>query len=196
MQVSSKVIASSATLVALFMFVVSISGGSVKHSNAAFTQTQEESSEQKEEEIGRFNPLENEQEDEQEEWEEEDEVERQEEDDWEDEDQDRDFDERIEVEYRELEFERAGVESNIGRLELITRLSDIASNDAAMAAYAIMHISEFLEPEDAVELLESIQGDENVSEAKRNLVKMKLAEIYDELGQIEKVKEVLKSMLQ
>lgn len=121
--------------------------------------------------------------------EDEDDEEREDDEEW-DEEEERD----IEMEAFEMEMERVHIETNIGRLDMVSRLTEIASNDESMAGYAIMHVGEFLNVEESLELLEKVKSDSD-SKSVRNLAKMKLAELYAELDEEEKVKEILYSIL-
>lgn len=146
--------------------------------------------------------------------------ENQDDDDWNDEDQDRDDDwdddmdddddmdmddgwgqegeDQDDDDWSDEEFEmdRMEIESNIGRLETISRLAEIAQDDTKMASYAIMHLSEFMEDEEeAIQLLKDLIDSEKVSRTAKNLLKMKLAEVYSMDDRREEALEVFKSML-
>ena len=112
-----------------------------------------------------------------------------------DEDSDVDIWSEFETEVAELKMERAGVETNIGRLEVIARLADIAKDELATASYAIMHIGEFMEPDEAIEMLEALNQASDVSRDIKNLVRMKLAEVYAWQGHTSDAKAILESMI-
>ena len=79
--------------------------------------------------------------------------------------------------------------------ELIHRMKEIAANQDLMASFAIMHVTEFMEPEEVVAVLEDLRDDAEVPGTIRNLVKMKLDEVYSWSDESEKALDVLKSIV-
>ena len=100
----------------------------------------------------------------------------------------------FEREFAGLELERANIEYNIGRLEVISRLTEIAGDESAVAAYAIMHIGDLMESAEAMEVLESV-CESGRNPTIRNLAKMKLAEIYAQEDRRDDLNRLFRSML-
>ncbi len=76
-----------------------------------------------------------------------------------------------------LELERAELEASFGRLEMVGRTAQIAENEVTAAAYAVMHVTDLAEPDQAVELLSNaLQKTDN--QATQRVIRIKLAEIY------------------
>lgn len=132
---------------------------------------------------GRFNPIQEEEEAEHEE-EEEHEEDEHEEDDYEEEEHE--FD---------REHEHGEIEGTLGQLEVIRQLADIAENDTATAAYALMQMEELLGEEDeAIEALNLLLKS-NPAKPIKNLIRMKLAEIHLWSDQTEEATEVLMDLI-
>lgn len=110
---------------------------------------------------------------------------------------DEDWDEEgDEPEFEEQEFERMVLESNIAHLEVINRMAEIAQDDLATASYAIMQMEELFEDEqEAIGFLKEMLDSDRVSRPVKNLLKMKLAEIYSWSDQRDAALSVFKSML-
>lgn len=107
------------------------------------------------------------------------------------------FDDEEEFEGDDMEMERMEIESNIGRLETINRLAEIAEDDTKMASYAIMHLEEFVDGEEmATEVLKEMIESDSVSRPVKNLLKMKLAEMYSWQDRHDDALEIFKSMIQ
>ncbi len=93
-------------------------------------------------------------------------------------------------------MERRQIELSLGRLEVVNRLSEIAADEVQTAAYAIMHLQEFVEDEEEViEMLEEVIASDGVDLRVRDLAKMKLVEVYAYADQFEMSKKTLKSMI-
>ncbi len=209
---STIALTSSLCIILIFVFAVNLSSTSlatasgnqesdskVNHSSKPLQQEEDEKQEDEKQEDEEEMDREEQEGDEKEEWDEEiegdEEFDQEEDDEMQEEDEMQEDDEEWEMEIAEAEMERASVESNIGRLELITRLTEIAGDDAKMAGYAIMHVGEYLEPAEAVKLLEQVIKSQESSKSVRNLAKLKLAEVYAEEGRDSDVKKLLKSIL-
>ena len=130
---------------------------------------------------GRFNPIQEEEDEHEEDEHEEDEHE---EDDYEEEEHE--FD---------REHEHGEIEGTLGQLEVIRQLADIAENDTATAAYALMQMEELLGEEDeAIEALNLLLKS-NPAKPIKNLIRMKLAEIHLWSDQTEEATEVLMDLI-
>ena len=133
---------------------------------------------------GRFNPIQEEEEAEHEEEDEHEEDEHEEEED--------------DYEEEEHEFDRehdGEIEGTLGQLEVIRQLADIAENDTATAAYALMQMEELLGEEDeAIEALNLLLKS-NPAKPIKNLIRMKLAEIHLWSDQTEEATEVLMDLI-
>ena len=147
---------------------------------------------------GRFNPI---QEEEEGEYEEEDEEEDEEEHDEEEHDEDEhdddehDDDEHDDEDEGHRENEHGEIEATLGQLEVIRQLAEIAENDTATAAYALMQMEEVIDDEEeAIEVLNHLL-DSNTTKSVKNLIKMKLAEIYLWSDQREEATELLMSLI-
>ena len=191
MQFTKSITTLVASLMVLLLYVLSINSVSSKPASAdnELAAIQE----------GNFNPIEGEQEEE-----EGDEID----DDFDEGDED-EFDEGDEFgeedeewydgesEYDHLEFRRMEVEANVGRVELMKRLAEIAKDDVTMASYAIMNMEELIGSEDekAIATIKELIASSNVAKPVKNLLKMKLAEMYSYSDQEDKAMEVLKSMI-
>ena len=55
-----------------------------------------------------------------------------------------------------LEMERAELETSFGRLEMVGRIAQISETEVSAAAFAVMHIEQFMEVPDAVEFLQEM----------------------------------------
>ncbi len=139
---------------------------------------------------GRFNPI---QEEEEAEHEEEDEHEEDEHEEDEHEEEEDDYEEE-EHEF-DREHEHGEIEGTLGQLEVIRQLADIAENDTATAAYALMQMEELLGEEDeAIEALNLLLKS-NPAKPIKNLIRMKLAEIHLWSDQTEEATEVLMDLI-
>ena len=132
---------------------------------------------------GRFNPIQ-----------EEEEAEHEEEEEHEEEDYEEDDYEEEEHEF-DREHEHGEIEGTLGQLEVIRQLADIAENDTATAAYALMQMEELLGEEDeAIEALNLLLKS-NPAKPIKNLIRMKLAEIHLWSDQTEEATEVLMDLI-
>ena len=166
---SAKTLFASLSIVLLFVLLVNMSTSSQVDASGDSSIAQEE---------GRFDPL-NESEEESEEEEVEEQEEGAEGDRGEEFEEDEDYEDDPDRLMHEVEMARNELEHNIGRLEVVTRLAEIAKDDTAMASYALMHFEEFAgEDERAIEVLEELIESDSVSQPVKNLLKMKLAEVY------------------
>ncbi|MDG2183346.1 MAG: hypothetical protein P8L78_16770 [Mariniblastus sp.] len=143
---------------------------------------------------GRFNPIQEEEEETEEGEYEEGEYEEEEGEYTEDEhdegehDEEEHFDDR-ENEHRENEHRE--IEATLGRLEVIRQLAEIAENDTATAAYALMQMEEVFEEEDqAIQVLNQLLST-NPAKPIKNLIRMKLVEVHLWSDQTEEATEVL-----
>lgn len=132
---------------------------------------------------GRFNPIQ-----------EEEEAEHEEEEEHEEDDYEEDDYEEEEHEF-DREHEHGEIEGTLGQLEVIRQLADIAENDTATAAYALMQMEELLGEEDeAIEALNLLLKS-NPAKPIKNLIRMKLAEIHLWSDQTEEATEVLMDLI-
>lgn len=133
---------------------------------------------------GRFNPIQEEEEETEEgEYEEEEGEYTEDEHDEGEHDEEEHFDDR-ENEHREIE-------ATLGRLEVIRQLAEIAENDTATAAYALMQMEEVFEEEDqAIQVLNQLLST-NPAKPIKNLIRMKLVEVHLWSDQTEEATEVL-----
>ncbi|MDA7906460.1 hypothetical protein N9B43_06115 [Mariniblastus sp.] len=93
------------------------------------------------------------------------------------------------------ENEHSEIESTLGRLEVIRQLAEIAENDTATAAYALMQMEEVFEEEDqAIEVLSHLLKS-NPAKPIKNLIRMKLAEVLLWSDQTEEATEVLVDLI-
>ena len=93
------------------------------------------------------------------------------------------------------EEEHEEVESTLGRLEVIRQLAEIAENETATAAYALMRMEELMEEEnEAIEILNHLL-DSNPAKPIKNLIRMKLTEIHLSSGQNEEATKVLVDLI-
>jgi len=130
---------------------------------------------------GRFNPIQEEEEETEEE-----EYEEEEGDYTEDE-----HDHGEEEHFEDRENEHREIEATLGRLEVIRQLAEIAENDTATAAYALMQMEEVFEEEDqAIQVLNQLLST-NPAKPIKNLIRMKLVEVHLWSDQTEEATEVL-----
>ncbi|MGY8747199.1 MAG: hypothetical protein ACKVHR_03940 [Pirellulales bacterium] len=130
---------------------------------------------------GRFNPIQEEEDDEHE--------------DGEHEDGEHEDDEHEDEDEGYRENEHGEIEATLGQLEVIRQLAEIAENDTATAAYAMMQMEEVIDDEEeAIEVLNHLL-DSNTTKSVKNLIKMKLAEIYLWSDQREEATELLMSLI-
>ncbi|MCP4477849.1 MAG: hypothetical protein GY818_07135 [Planctomycetaceae bacterium] len=150
---------------------------------------------------GRFNPIQEEEEreyeEEEREYEEEEREYEEEEREYEEEEGEYTEDEHDEGEHDEEEHfddrenEHREIEATLGRLEVIRQLAEIAENDTATAAYALMQMEEVFEEEDqAIEVLNQLLST-NPAKPIKNLIRMKLVEAHLWSDQTEEATEVL-----
>ena len=100
-------------------------------------------------------------------------------------------DEHGEHEHIMLEFEE-----NMARLEIISRLAEVAENKTKTAGYALMQLEQFVDDEgEAIDILNELIDSDKVSPAVKNLLKMKLVEILEWDDRREEAVEVLMSMI-
>lgn len=131
---------------------------------------------------GRFNPI---QEDEDQEYDEE-EHEEEEHD---------DYEHDVEDFYEDRENEHGEIETTLGRLEVIRQLAEIAENETATAAYALMQMEEIVDDEEeAIEVLNHLL-DTDPAKPIKNLIRMKLAELHIWSDQTEEATEVLAELI-
>lgn len=134
---------------------------------------------------GRFNPI---QEDEDQEYDEEDEEEHEEE-------EHDDYEHDVEDFYEDRENEHGEIETTLGRLEVIRQLAEIAENETATAAYALMQMEEIVDDEEeAIEVLNHLL-DTDPAKPIKNLIRMKLAELHIWSDQTEEATEVLAELI-
>ena len=87
-------------------------------------------------------------------------------------------------------------EGNMARLEIISRLAEVAENKTKTASYALMQLEQFVEDEgQAIDVLNELIDSGKVSPAVKNLLKMKLVEILEWDDRREEAVEVLMSMI-
>ena len=100
-------------------------------------------------------------------------------------------DEHGEHEHIMLEFEE-----NMARLEIISRLAEVAENKTKTAGYALMQLEQFVDDAgEAIDILNELIDSDKVSPAVKNLLKMKLVEILEWDDRHEERLEVLMSMI-
>ena len=134
---------------------------------------------------GRFNPI---QEDEDREYDEEDEEEHEEE-------EHDGYEHDVEDFYEDRENEHGEIETTLGRLEVIRQLAEIAENETATAAYALMQMEEIVDDEEeAIEVLNHLL-DTDPAKPIKNLIRMKLAELHIWSDQTEEATEVLAELI-
>ncbi|MDA7870759.1 hypothetical protein N9B04_01785 [bacterium] len=140
---------------------------------------------------GRFNPIQEEEEGEHDEEHDDEEHDDEEHDDEEHDDEEHDDEEHDD----DRENEHSEIESTLGRLEVIRQLAEIAENDTATAAYALMQMEEVFEEEDqAIEVLSHLLKS-NPAKPIKNLIRMKLAEVLLWSDQTEEATEVLVDLI-
>ena len=100
----------------------------------------------------------------------------------------------LELHERHLGAERAELETSFGRLELIEQVFEIVASAEATAAFAVLHVKELLEFEQAEDFLLNMFRDVGNPAIKR-LIRVQLAEIYAEQGRTEQVKEQLRLLI-
>ena len=137
-----------------------------------------------------FNPVQEQEEEEEEELEDEDEE------DGEEEDEDHEDDDDFEDEMHHLEMEQIELESNLGQIEVIKRVAEIAKDDVATAGYALMMLEELMEDEEeGIGMLKEMIASSDVSKPVKNLLRMKLVEVYSSSDQSDEAIKVLKSLI-
>ncbi len=188
---SLSTVAASLMLVLAFVFMFNMVSSNQLEAHPKVTGMQDKD--------GSFDPIQEESSDENsEEWEEEGEPSDDDhaDEDYEDEDHEGEEHEHEEAEHEfmYLELEKLSIENNLVRLEFMNRMTEIAKDDEATAAYAIMHLGEFMEEDEVIDTLEKLH-DSGVSGSTRNLIRMKLAEAYMEADRHEKSMEILKLMI-
>ncbi len=94
----------------------------------------------------------------------------------------------------QLELERAELEANFGRLELITRIANIANEHLTAVAYAVVQIDEFVEEEELVPFLEELLEKSQETPVKR-IIHIKLAELYRHMDRPEDAKDQLRALV-
>ena len=136
-----------------------------------------------------FNPVQ--------EQEEEEELEDEDEEDEEgEEDEDHEDDDDFEDEMHHLEMEQIELESNLGQIEVIKRVAEIAKDDVATAGYALMMLEELMEDEEeGIGMLKEMIASSEVSKPVKNLLRMKLVEVYSSSDQSAEAIGVLKSLI-
>ena len=136
-----------------------------------------------------FNPVQ--------EQEEEEELEDEDEEDEEgEEDEDHEDDDDFEDEMHHLEMEQIELESNLGQIEVIKRVAEIAKDDVATAGYALMMLEELMEDEaEGIGMLKEMIASSDVSKPVKNLLRMKLVEVYSSSDQSDEAIKVLKSLI-
>ncbi len=93
--------------------------------------------------------------------------------------------------FEDRENEHREIEATLGRLEVIRQLAEIAENDTATAAYALMQMEEVFEEEDqAIQVLNQLLST-NPAKPIKNLIRMKLVEVHLWSDQTEEATEVL-----
>ena len=100
----------------------------------------------------------------------------------------------LEMHHRHLEVEVSELEFSLGRLKVVNELVSIADNPTGAASFAIMHITEFMEPEEAIAFLEGI-AKEAANPSVRRLTAIKLAELYAHTEQPEQAAQQLRQLI-
>jgi len=100
----------------------------------------------------------------------------------------------IERHHRHLEIEMVEMERNFGRLEMVGKIAEIANEELLAAAFAIMHVTEFMEPEAAIDFLTNALGEARNPGIHR-MIRIKLAEIYAHTDQPEMAQEQLRALI-
>lgn len=93
-----------------------------------------------------------------------------------------------------LELDRAELESGLGHLDLVSRLAEIADQPATAAAYAVLKVDEFMEPDEAIDFLRSIESRAG-SPSTRRLIRMKLSELYRATDDSQSAREQLRQLI-
>ena len=97
--------------------------------------------------------------------------------------------------YEDRENEHGEIETTLGRLEVIRQLAEIAENETATAAYALMQMEEIVDDEEeAIEVLNHLL-DTDPAKPIKNLIRMKLAELHIWSDQTEEATEVLAELI-
>ena len=135
-------------------------------------------------------------------YQEEDEEEEEEEEEWDEEEGEHEHGEHDDEhgehddEHGEHEHIMHEFEGNMARLEIISRLAEVAENKTKTASYALMQLEQFVEDEgQAIDVLNELIDSGKVSPAVKNLLKMKLVEILEWDDRREEAVEVLMSMI-
>lgn len=100
----------------------------------------------------------------------------------------------LDMHHRHLEIEVGELEFSLGRLKVVNELVAIADNPTSAASFAIMHITEFMEPEDAIGFLAGI-AEEASNPSVRRLTAIKLAELYAHAEQPEQAAQQLRKLI-
>ena len=112
------------------------------------------------------------------------------------EDEDHEDDDDFEDEMHHLEMEQIELESNLGQIEVIKRVAEIAKDDVATAGYALMMLEELMEDEEeGIGMLKEMIASSEVSKPVKNLLRMKLVEVYSSSDQSAEAIGVLKSLI-
>jgi hypothetical protein len=127
----------------------------------------------------------------------EDEGEEEDEGDDEEGDDDRDVEEvaeELELHRRHLDVEMGELETQFGRLELVGRLAEIAHEEIRAAAFAIAHVQEFMDEEEAIEFLNEALADTKNAGVRR-MIRIKLAELHAHAEQRDEALEHVRALI-
>lgn len=118
-----------------------------------------------------------------------------------DEFEEEEFEEEHEAEFEELEehefhleLERKELEVSFGRLEIVSRVAELAEEKNSAATYAIMHVHEYVEQGEAQAFLEDLLDKCEDKQVKR-LLHIKLAEIHAHEDRPEEAKRHLRELI-
>jgi hypothetical protein len=89
-----------------------------------------------------------------------------------------------------LELERAQLEASFGRLEMVGRIAQIADSEEAAAAFAVLHVEQYMELPVAIEFLEDM-FEESENETVRRMIRIRLVELSAAAERPDRVREQL-----
>ena len=114
----------------------------------------------------------------------------------EDEDEEAREQEQRELEMRRLhlELERAELETGLGRLEMAARMAQIARDETASAAYAVIQVQEYMELPTCIGYLKELLG-EVTDPAVRRVIQMRLAELHGHMDQPDEARSQLRKLI-
>ena len=111
-----------------------------------------------------------------------------------DDDEDEDEHEEFEEEMIEMEMERMEAESEMMEMEMMQRIFEVTEDASRTSFFAIMHVDDAMEEEQAVELLQECMKETKSDKAKRAM-RIKLVEIYAEMDNQDAVREHMKALI-